>query len=207
MRTWSAMAKALMGVTAFAVVGMGWVAGCSSNDTSSGEPGVDAGLVCPVTIADVGKVCSVGGKVCPTLYSCGAFSQQAQCTCTKGHFDCNDSAGQPLMSPDQPPTCIPQGSGNDSKCPASEALADSKACTVSGLQCHYPGVTCSDGVQRRDTCMCASAVDGGPGLVFTCEPAVCNPQADASAADTSPPVDAAKPDTSTPPADAAGEGG
>ena len=140
MRTWSALAKACFGVVALAGFGLGSVAGCSSDDNAA-QPGSTPGLVCPTTVADVGKACTVEGKVCPTGYVCGSFNQQAQCTCKNGHFECFDATGAQIGH-DAPPNCVPNGQGNDKACPASEGEADAVKCTTSGLICRYNGLTC-----------------------------------------------------------------
>jgi hypothetical protein len=166
----------LGGLTAASSMG-----GCSSDDETPKEAG--AALVCPVSIADVGKACAVEGKSCPTGYSCGAFSQQAQCVCAGGHFACTDQAGNDIVL-GTPPTCIPQGNGNDARCPATEQAADGKLCGdagAAGLQCRYPGQQCKEnppGQPNQDVCQCVALPAGG--LAFKCEPNPCNPSADAS---------------------------
>ena len=199
MRTWSAVAKACFGLVAFAGLGLGSIAGCSSDDNTV-TPGVDAGLVCPTTVADVGKACTVEGKVCPTGYTCGSFNQQAQCSCTNGHFACTDQTGAPIEAGGTP-NCVPNGNGNDKQCPATESAADTAKCTTAGLICRYTGLTCSGASQPlQDVCMCAAPATG-PGLVFRCEPSSCNPSSDASIPDRAvPPVDAS--DSAVPPKDA-----
>jgi hypothetical protein len=175
---------------------------------------VDAGLVCPGSIADNGKACSVEGQSCPTGYPCGAFAQQATCVCTNGVFACTDATGAVVDPNGGTPACKPQ-TANNPNCPTAEA--DSTKCTDTGLQCFYAGVTCPGATApSQDVCQCVanpSSTSNPAGLVWKCEPATCNPSADSGldapatpdSADTSPPGHDAS-DSSTAPADAA-EGG
>ena len=187
MLTWSRFASACLGVIA---LGIGTMAGCTASSDAP-APQADGGLVCPTSIADVGKACTVEGKSCPTGYACGAFNQQAQCTCAGGVFACNDSAGEPIPAGATTATCIANGSGNDSRCPSTEVNTDGLKCTVSGLQCRYTGFQCPENPPNQpniDTCQCVAKPGGG--LAYVCEPVLCHPSADASDEGLVAPVDA-----------------
>jgi len=162
------------------------VVGCSSKDEATSNASIDGGPFCPSSLAtalDSKSTCQGEGFECPIGYSCGAFAQQAYCTCTKGKWACKSSRGEVVDDAAKAP-CNSPGSGSDKECPQSQNGTEGQSCKTPGLQCFYKGFTCPESPDspKQDVCQCVTQPlpDGGPTLQFRCEIQYCNPRADAS---------------------------
>jgi hypothetical protein len=186
MRNLSRLHIALALGTVFVSAGLA-MAGCTS-ETSAPEAQKPAPF-CPNTIKLAqGQACTQEGFACPIGFPCGQFlSEQANCTCTKGKYECVDSMGKTVDPAN--PVCVSAGGGNAKECPSSESSAAGASCKTPGLVCNFPGPTCfGSTTQNVDKCQCVGANKDSGVLEFSCEPTGCNPQSDAA---VSPPVDAA----------------
>ncbi len=136
--------------------------GCTSNDTTT--PTL-LPTQCPSTlIAANGAACG-DGLVCPYEFACGAFQQQATCSCVNGALACVVDATDASLALGAEPTCTPQT--NSVACPKSEPQS-LDTCTAVGLTCLYDDLVCpkSDSGPNIDTCECQGGTNGG--LVFNC---------------------------------------
>jgi hypothetical protein len=178
-----------------AVAGVSWVmaAGCSSSSTAPPTQ-THATPVCPDTPQDtIGKACPVEGTVCGPQYACGNTLASLYCVCTGGTFQCRDGANHTLAAGDTP-TC-PKPPGQPPACPASLSAANLRACNTPGQICPYPSAC--QGAFDECTCFPGETANGGFGVVYVCQQAIC--AGDASAPPP-PPVEAGPgPDASSPP--------
>jgi hypothetical protein len=185
----------------FAAFGLGLAvvtAACSSTTTAEPAPPPPK-PVCPNTVTaalDPKTTCQPEGYVCGIGYQCGAFQQQAACTCTKGVWACIDPATNPIVAGDDLSThCVAEPPGTE-KCPAdvatvqaatpvdctnSKKFSDPPCCTTAGKACYYTGATCTNGKvltpPTGDECSCeqVGSFDGGvPYLAWVCTVAVCH---------------------------------
>ncbi len=117
--------------------------------------------------------CTTEGYVCGIGYSCGAFQQQATCTCTAGNYACvaPDAKGGTVDIPVDSSSadvsanfCIAQPTPTDT-CPM-DITADGKQCQTAGKACYYSGANCPNSTNPlTDNCYCEGSVqaqkDGG----------------------------------------------
>jgi len=169
---------------------LGLVQACGTTTTPATNASLDAGPVCLTNVQQQnGTACEApDGYSCPVPFLCTdpPLKQLANCVCASGNWQCSYAAtvldGAAIV-PDATPTCVPGGSGDQAACPASvvEAIRGGPeggplGCAIAnaGLSCSYDsGVTCPDAsFPGIATCQCVGGPDGG--LVFDCEPVVCD---------------------------------
>jgi hypothetical protein len=196
---WEALAMCLL---ALGGAGLGLVQACNSSTVAAVDGGPDAVPVCLASVQEQnGQACEApDGYACPTTFSCtdSHVEQLANCVCANGKWSCSYTAAAfdgAVIAPGSAPTCISDGHGDPAACPASDVTATQGGpeggalpCAVAnaGLLCSYDsGVTCPDaGFPSIVTCQCIGDSDGG--LVFACDPVVCEVEPADAAVDSPP---------------------
>lgn len=160
------------------------VAACS-DDAATPPAAIKPKPVCPETVPYAvasGTTCNSEGYSCGVGFGCtGGFAQQAECTCTGGHYACTTTEVTPREIPadttDMLSFCQATNPPAES-CPTAVAGTDGTTCKTPGKLCYYLGKTCPLATQPlTDVCICRSGGDAG--LAWLCETKVCNPTADA----------------------------
>jgi hypothetical protein len=158
---------------------------CSSSTASSqSEAAVTNPPVCPnfVSAAVSSKTtCKDEGYVCGIGFQCGAFFQQAVCTCTGGKFACTTPKGDIAADTSEADVtanfCTAQPPSSEA-CPKDQTSMQGKACTTAGKSCYYTGTTCQGAsAPLTDECDCKNTqtLDGGASsLQWQCSIATCN---------------------------------
>lgn len=180
-------------------LGLAAISAACSSTAAAPEPTPTPKPVCPNTVmaaTDPKTSCEPEGYICGIGFPCGAYAQQATCTCTNKVWVCNDAANPPaqIMTGEDPSThCVPQGPGAE-KCPTdvasvatsmmppvdctnSKKYKDPPCCTNAGQACYYKGTLCASGAQLTDVCTCegVGSFDGGtPYLSWVCNVATCH---------------------------------
>jgi hypothetical protein len=157
------------GLVVASLVALTAVVACSS-DKDLTSPDAGPTPYCPATVDKAAGAACTGDVNCDYHYTCGSFFQQVTCDCKGGKFSCIDATGAELAQ-GTTPTCAPVNTPSPT-CPASVAAADGKSCTSLGSACNYPGVTCKDGFQRLNVCLCRQST-GDAGWVWDCEIPIC----------------------------------
>lgn len=156
-------------VVASMVVLTAAVGACSDETTPPAEAGPSP--YCPTSFSQAnGAACTEERLRCDYFYTCGSFAQASPCTCTNGKFECVDATNN-VVVPGDPPVCAPVTPPAEA-CPATLVAADRKPCMTPEKQCNYLGVTCLDGIQRTNVCLCKQTADGG-GFAYKCEIPIC----------------------------------
>jgi hypothetical protein len=157
-------------------------AACSDNKTT-GDAGPPPQL-CPTTIVQAtsaptgaeggegtSNACHVDQFVCVVGFQCGAFTQQATCTCNGTKFACvlADHSTVPDGVTDPTTLCLPDkgDAGSPGSCPTDKTTADGTPCTTAGQQCAY-ATTCVN-PPRTDVCQCQPKAQGDAGLAWQCD--------------------------------------
>ncbi len=160
---------------------------CSSA-TEATPPQPTPKPVCPglvdVAVASNTK-CNSEGYLCGIGYQCGAFQQQAACTCTSGKFVCTTPGPDTqTIAPDTSAAdisatyCVKQPPSFEA-CPADLSAAG-KICVTPGKACYYKSACPPPGSKVDDNCYCEGVAglekDGGTSvkLRWVCTPAPCN---------------------------------
>jgi hypothetical protein len=173
-----------LALTCGAALVLAALGGCSSDHPAPAAAALPR--ECPASLTSAIAASCVEGQSCPIGYACGAFVQEAQCTCTGGHYACADATGAALTA-GASPACVPFSPPG--KCPI--AKTDLSPCTTAGLACDYKGLSCPENPYPNvDTCTCTG--DGDGGLAFHCVIVPCVPRFDGGASD-----DSGAPDAST----------
>jgi hypothetical protein len=174
------------GVILVGLAGASASAACSSNSASPGLVPATQTQVCPVTTTDtVGKPCSSEGLLCAPQYMCGEAPATLSCVCRGGAFQCTDGTGSPVTEASDGSGPCPGATPPPGPCPASEGAANHAACTSLGQICAYRSALCQDAI---DQCVCfpSQTSTGRSANIFTCDRAICAPDASVPP----PPVDA-----------------
>jgi len=132
----------------------------------------------PLAVAST-TTCASEGYACGVGFACtGGFAQQAECTCTGGHYACTVPNGTVVPPDTTDMTSLCQTTTPPAEaCPSATAGTDGTACKTAGKTCYYAGKLCPLATTPpTDVCLCRAGVDAG--LTWLCETNVCNPTAD-----------------------------